>query len=120
VPELVLDEIAPALRPVPEELLRVFGLGNLAEHEHADRGVGGAKIRCDPETFVGQVGRHADVRNDDVRLLLLHGLPQGLQIPALADDVDVVLTGEDPRDPLAREVAVVCDQDADRHRSPSR
>ncbi len=117
MPEPVLDDIASALRSLLEELHRVLHVRDLAEHEHADLGKGGTELRRDPDALVRSGRRHADVREHDVRLLLVHGLPKGLHVRALGDDVDVVLVGEDPRDALAGKVAVVSDQHTDRHRS---
>jgi hypothetical protein len=52
--------------------------------------------------------------------VLVHRLPGGVEIPNLVDDVDVVSVAEDARDALASEIAVVCDEYAYRHRTPSR
>ena len=48
-------------------------------------------------------------------MLLVHGLPNGVEIPDLVDDLDVIPVVEDPRDALASEIAVVCDEHAYRH-----
>jgi hypothetical protein len=118
VPKRVLDEIPPPLRSAFEELHRVLRVRDLAEHEHGDLRGGVAELRRDLDAFVGPRRRHADVRQHHIRLLLLHGSPDGRQVVALSHDVDVVRTGEDPGDPLPREIAVVSDQYSDRHLNP--
>ena len=118
VPKPVLDEIPSPLRPSPEQLHRVLGIRDLAEHKYGDIREGGAKLRGDPDALVGAGRRHAHVRQHHIRLLLLHRLPERLDVPALADDLDVVLVGEDARDALPGQIAVVCDQNPDRHWSP--
>jgi hypothetical protein len=118
VPEPVLDEIAPALGSALEQLHRVLGVRDLAEHEHGDVGAGVPKFRRNPDALVGARRRHANVREHDIRLQLLHRLPERLDVAALAHDLDVILVGEDARDALPGEVAVVCDQNPDRHWSP--
>jgi len=115
VPKPVLHQIAPPLRPAPEELHRILGVRDLAEHENSDLRAGRTKLRGDPDTLVGTGRRHADIRKHDIRLLLLHRSAQRLEIAALVHDLDVVLAGEDAGDALSGEIAVVCDQNADRH-----
>jgi len=51
-------------------------------------------------------------------MMLVHGLPNGVEISDLIDDVDAVPVAEDPRDALASQIAVVCDEYAYRHRTP--
>jgi hypothetical protein len=118
VPEPVLDEIASPLGPPLEELHRVLSVRDLAEHEHGHVGEGAAKLRRDPDALVGAGRRHAYVGEHDIRLLLLHRIPERLGVAALAHDLDVILLGEDARDALPGQIAVVCDQNPDRHWSP--
>jgi len=71
----------------------------------------------DLNAFIRPGRRHADVRHDHVGLELRHRPPERLQILALVHELDVGLVLEDPRDALACQIAVVCDQHADGHES---
>jgi hypothetical protein len=67
------------------------------------------------DAFIRPGRGHTDVRHHHVGLELRHGPPERLQILALVHELDVGLVFEDPRDALARQIAVVRDQHADGH-----
>jgi len=69
----------------------------------------------DLNAFIRPGRRHADVRHHHVGLQLHHRPPERLQVLALVHELDVGLVLEDPRDALACQIAVVCNQHADGH-----
>ncbi len=73
------------------------------------------KLGRDLDALIRPGRGHADIRHHDIGLELRHRPPERLQVLALVHDLDVVLVFEDPRDALARQIAVVRDQHADGH-----
>ena len=60
-------------------------------------------------------GRHADVGDDHVRMLRLHGGEQGIEVAAHGRDLDVGIGLEQPPHALAHEEMIVGDHEPERH-----
>ena len=94
---------------------RVLGVGVLAEHHHARIRMLLTQMLGGPDALVGVGGRHADVGEDDVGLLLVDGLQEGVEVLAHGDQVDLRLGLDELPDSLAHEVVVLGEDDADSH-----
>ena len=93
----------------------VLGLRELVEEHDARAGMGLAQPVGDLDALVGLRRRHADVRQHDVGLVLVDGGEQRREVTAGRHDRDVVVIGQELRDPLADEDAVLGDGDAHGH-----
>ena len=76
-------------------------------------------LRADPlrrvDALGGERGRHPDVGEDGVGPVLGHRAVERLGVGHGLQQVDAVGLGEEPGDPLADQVVVVGEDDADRH-----
>jgi hypothetical protein len=113
--DALLQEIGAARAAALQECEGVARGGVLTEHDHAGLGVRLAQAcgRLDP--LIGVTGRHADVGNDDVRLLRLHRDEKRVEVVAHRRDLDAGLRLEQPPDALADDVVVLREHHADRH-----
>ena len=113
--DALLQQIAAAFGARVKERKRVARLGVLAEDEDADSGVSLAQPRRHLDAFVGLRGRHADVRQDDVRPLGLDRIEERVEVVARGHNLDRAVRREHLLEALAHEQAVVCKGYTDRH-----
>src|SRR6266508_470617 len=80
----LLQEVGATRRTFLEQCSRVCGRVELAEQHYAYLGVTLMQAGSDLQALVGVRWRHANIRQDHIRLLSLDGLEQRVEITALA------------------------------------
>src|SRR5262249_41378545 len=113
--EPLLEEVAPAVRALVEELGGVERLGVLAQDDHADLGTRRAELHGKTDPLVGVRRRHPDVGEHQVRKRLVDRAPQLVEVAAGRQEIDVLDPLERPNDPFPRDEAVLSEHDANRH-----
>ncbi|HET6656282.1 MAG TPA: hypothetical protein VFG61_00165 [Gaiellaceae bacterium] len=87
----------------------------LAQHDHTNLGARLAESGGRLDSLVRVLGRHADVRDDDVGPLGLDRLEQRVEVLANRRDLEVVSSREQAAQGLADEVVVFGEHESDRH-----
>src|SRR3569833_85328 len=111
MPDVLLEQVGAAGRAVLEQAQRVMRAHVLADHDHADVRMRLVQCRCSLDALVRVRRRHADVGDDDVRLVLLHCVQERGQVTAVLRDLDLVLALEDLPNPLTDQIRVLGDDD---------
>src|SRR5680860_627771 len=93
----------------------VAGLGVLAEDHHPDLRMRRAQLLGGAYALIGAGRRHADVGEHHVGDVGFDGAQEGAVVPADRDEVEPRLIPQQSRHPLAHEVAVLREDDPDRH-----
>jgi hypothetical protein len=106
--------------PAFEKREGVLGLGVLADEHDADVRPCAAKRAGGLQALVAVCRWHPDVGQDDVRVELLDGGKQRVQIGARSDDLEFRAGGEQAPKPLAYQQVVLADRDAKRRPRSSR
>ena len=109
----VLEDEAgsPCLDRAPQD----FVLAERREHEHVERVVEGAQLRCRRDAVES---RHADVHEDNVRAERRELLHRLAAVGTLGHDLEAVRRGENSRQPGSDDGLVV-DDGGSNHRLPS-
>ena len=110
-----LQQVAQACGAFLQQLVGVVLFGKLRQHHHADVGVFGPDAPGSLEPFRTMGGRHADVREDGARLLLLHGVQQRGEVGHGRHQLDVLGPAEQGRRALPDEVVILGEHDPERH-----
>src|SRR5215211_772445 len=111
----LFEQVRATVGAVVEQRQRVDRIRELAENHHADIRVALAQVLGQPDPLVGLRRGHPDVGDDDVGMLALAGLAQGVAVPDGRDDLDLGIPLEQLADPLADDEVVLSQRDADRH-----
>ena len=87
----------------------------LAEDDDADGGLGRPQLVGQPDPLVGVTRRHSDVGDDDIGTSRLDPRTRRVEIAVGRDEIEILDRLEHADDSLAREIAVLGEDDADRH-----
>src|SRR5262249_8767128 len=116
--DALLQQVRAPVGTVPEQRSRVPRLRVLAEDDDADLRMRRAKLGGEPDPFVRVRGRHPDVGQNDIRRGPGDALPKGLEVAGGLEELHSLQLAEDADDALARDEAVLADDDADRRHRP--
>src|SRR5829696_1518027 len=111
----LLEQIGATVRATLEQRERVERIGELAEHDDADRRVGVAELGGEPDPLVGARRRHADVGEHHIGPLVLAGLAQRLEVAHRGDDLDRWVDSQQLVHAFAHDQAVLAEGYPDRH-----
>ena len=111
----LLQKVGTSLTPTLQKREHESRGRVLAEHDDTDLGARLAQPGRHLDSLVRVRGRHPDVRDDDVGLLGLDRLEQGVEVLANRCDLEVVSSREQPSQGLADEVVVIGEHEPDRH-----
>jgi len=101
--------------PILEQRERVARARVLAQHHDADLRVRLSQPHRCLDPLVRVPRGHADVGDDHVRMLRLHGGEQGVEVAADGSDLEVGIGLEQTRDALAHEEMILGDHQPDWH-----
>ncbi len=107
----LLEQVGPPGGALGQEGEGVRRLRVLAEHDHADLGMGGAEVVGGLDSLVGAGRGHADVGDDHVGCALVDQGEQRGKVAGDTDEVEVHLAVDDARDPFAYEEVVLGEDD---------
>src|SRR5919106_216735 len=111
VGDALLQQVTDAVRVAAQQLGRVPLLDVLREHEHRRAGPPPADLERAAQSLVGERRRHPNVDDAYVGTFLLDRLDQPKRVADGGGDL-VPFVHEEPREPLAKEDAVLRDHDA--------
>src|SRR5207244_1648766 len=74
-----------------------------------------AKPACRLDSLIGAVRGHADVGDDNVRMLRVDGREQRVEVAACGDHLDLGVCLEQASHALANEVVILREHETDRH-----
>ena len=110
-----LEEVRAPVRARLQEGEHVRGLGVLAQHDDADLRMLDAQAGSELDPLVGLRRGHADVREDDVGVVRVAGVAQGVEVAHRGDDLHRRVDRQHLLQAFPDDQAVLSDSDADGH-----
>ena len=115
VTDSLLEQVGPAVGSLIEERHRIVRFHILAQNDDTYVWVRLPDLIGRPDSLVRLRRRHADVGNDDIRLVLGNRGDQLVVISTAVHQIDLVTECEHRNDALTHEKAVFCQNDANHH-----
>ena len=103
----LLEQVAAARAATGHQGQRPLGVGVLRQHHDPEPGVRAPEALGGADALVGVRGRHPDVGEHDVGLVLADGVEQLAQVTGLDDLVDRRVLGQERDEALTEEHAVL-------------